>query len=106
MDSSGVPDIYVDFVQVATGDLGVFLGLHAASPLHPSSLDTDDREGQFLGNTTELKAKVRFSLGGAKVFAIILSRALREYEEQQGEIPVLPGFPEQANVSKDEWLND
>ena len=106
MDSGGVPDVYVDFVQVATSGLGVFLGLHAASPLHLASLDSDDREGTFIGSATELKAKVRFSLGGAKTFSILLRRALREYEEQQGEIPLPLGFQGQANVSEDEWLND
>jgi hypothetical protein len=98
----GVPDIYGDFVQIATSELGIFLGIRAVKPLDSMPLEADDSEAQP-EMPTELKAVVRFSQMQAKVFAIMLKRSLQEYEQQSGLIPLPPGFAEQVDLAADEW---
>lgn len=102
MASRNIPDIFVDFVQIATSDVGIFLGLLAAAPLQSGLPDTDE-ESTMVGAPTELKAKVRFSQAGAKAFAILLKQALKEHEQQHGVIPLPPSFLQQVDVSADEW---
>ena len=102
MVTQGIPEIYADFVQIAISDIGIFLGLHSASPFLAESLGSD-ADDDASDAPTELKAKVRFSQTGAKAFAIQLRRALKELEENQGIIPLPSGFSQQFDVSADEW---
>lgn len=103
MPHGNVPDIYVDFVQIAAGEPGVFLALHAISPLGDTSLES---EGDLPSSRTELKAKIRFSLGNAKAFSMLIRRTLQQYEEEHGQINLPSGFQEETNISEDEWLDD
>jgi hypothetical protein len=59
-ETRGVPEIYADFVQIATGDLGIFLGFRSVQPLQAIPLETED-EAQRPEMPTELKGVVRFS---------------------------------------------
>ncbi len=101
-DTQGVPEIYADFVQIATGELGIFLGFRAIAPLVLASQGPSDIETQPV-MPTELKAIVRFNHPGAKAFAIMLKRSLKSHEEDFGEISFPPGFAEQVDLAIDEW---
>ena len=101
-ETQRVPEIYADFVQIATSELGIFLGFRAAVPLDITISEDDGSETQAEA-PTELKAKVRFSQAGAKTFAMLLRKALKEYEQNYGAIPLPPGFVEQFGPVADEW---
>ena len=88
-ETDGVPDVFADFVQISTGDMGIFLGFRAINPLDPEWPQVEGLE-----ETTDppiptmLKAVVRLNLSEAKAFAILLKRSLLEYEEEHGLIPL------------------
>jgi hypothetical protein len=98
----GVPEIYADFVHIATGELGVFLGFRAISPLDLVSPESGQTESQ-LEMPTALKAIVRLRQENAKMFAIMLRRALKDYEKDFGAIPIPAGFRESVGLTADEW---
>lgn len=89
-----IPDVYADMVQIMYSNYGVVLGLRTIPLLPPE--DDEDIE-------PELKAIIRLNHQQAKIFAILLKRALKESERQYGNIPVPPDFLESANVEESEW---
>ncbi len=92
-NKEGVPEIYADFAQIATGNLGVFLGFRSIAPLLVEP-------GEEI--PSELKAIVRLSPGQAKAFAIMLRTSLKNYEREQGVIPLPVGVLE-GHSEIDEW---
>ena len=52
---------------------------------------------------TELKAVVRLGQTQAKMFAILLKRSLKEYEQDAGNIPLPSDFADHLDMSPDEW---
>ena len=101
-DTQGVPEIYADFVQIATGELGIFLGFRAITPLVLPLQAAGDLEAPS-EMPNELKAIVRFNQAHAKAFAIMLKRSLKNYEQDFGEISLPPGFAQQLDLAVDEW---
>ena len=101
-ETQGVPEIYADFVQIATGDLGIFLGIRSVKPLEAIPLETKDA-AERPEMPSELKAVVRFNQVQAKIFAIMLRRSLKEHEQQAGVIPLPPGFVDQLGMAPNEW---
>ncbi len=95
-----VPDIHADLVQIACTDLSVILGLQAlAFPLQTNEESSDDTSSP----SPELKAIVRLSPTQAKIFAIMLKRALQELEGRDGLIPLPSGILEQLKRELEEW---
>jgi hypothetical protein len=101
-DPQGVPDVYADFVEIATTQFGIFMGFLAVKPLDLNLSDVSSTQNQP-EMPTELKAIVRFSPAQAKVFAIILRQSLQDYEEGSGVIPLPSGFAERYNIEDNEW---
>ena len=101
-ETRGVPEIYADFVHIATGDLGISLGFRSVQPLQAIPLETED-EAQRPEMPTELKGVVRFSQPQAKIFAIMLRRSLKDHEQQAGVIPLPPEFADQLGMAPNEW---
>ena len=96
-----IPDIYADLVQIVCTDVSVILGLRAISlpqPMQASEQGNEDED-----TAPELKGIVRLNQTQAKIFAIMLKRALKGLEEQQGNIPLPTGFIEQLHPTEDEW---
>ena len=92
-----IPDIYADLVQIVSTEFGIILGLRAIPLLDP--MQSDEEEDA----PPELKGIVRLSRTQAKIFAIVLKRALKELEDQNGPIPLPAGFVEQIQPTEDEW---
>ena len=82
--------------------MGVFLGFRAVNPMSLLSLEATDAEAPSEASL-ELKAVARFSHTNAKIFAILLKRFLKEYEEDSGEILLQPAFVEAFGLEDDEW---
>ena len=101
-ENRSVPEVFADFAQIATGSAGVFLGFRAIKPLELESSELPDSEPQP-EIPTELKAVVRLNLEQAKIFAIMLKRSLKQYEEQNQEVPLPAGFRDQSDLADDEW---
>ncbi len=101
-DAQRVPEIYADMAQISVDSVGVFLGFRAVNPMSMLSLEATDAEADS-ESSLELKAVARFSLTNAKIFAILLKRFLKEYEEDSGEIVLPSAFVEAANLEDDEW---
>ena len=101
-ETQGVPEIHADFAQIAASDLGIFLGFSAINPMGMFPLEARDSETQP-ETPYELKAVVRFTHADAKIFAIMLKRALKGYEQDSGEVLLPPGFAKEVNLAADEW---
>ena len=96
-----IPDIYADLVQIVCTDVSVILGLRAISLPQPMRAN---EQGDGGGDSPpELKGIVRLNQTQAKIFAIMLKRALKGLEEQHGNIPLPTGFIEQLHPTEDEW---
>jgi hypothetical protein len=97
-----VPEIYADFVRIVTGELGTFLGILSIKPMDlvPSGPDDSDGSPEM---PSELKAVVRLGQTQAKMFAILLKRSLKDYEQDAGNIPLPSDFADQLDMSSDEW---
>lgn len=91
--------IPADSFRIAIGDLGVYVGFFEVVPQKVTVFEpaNDEKEDEFL---TELKAIVRIGSVQAKVLSIALKRALKAYEQDNGEI-ALPA--EMANLPGAEW---
>ena len=92
-----IPDIYADLVQIVCTELSIILGFRAIPLPDPMQAGEDE------GDSPELKAIVRLNQPQAKMFAIMLKRALKELEGQNGNIPLPTGFIEQVRPAEDEW---
>ena len=101
-ETQDVPEIYADFAQISAGNMGIFLGFRAISPMGMFPLEASESETQP-ETPYELKAVVRLTHADAKVFAIMLKRALKGYEQDSGEVLLPPGFAEGVNLAADEW---
>ena len=101
-ETNGFPEIYADFGQISTGSVGVFLGFRAIDPTWVLQADGSDAETQSEAQFA-LKAVVRLTHEDAKIFAIMLKRALKDYEQEWGQISLPAGFAEDVNLSADEW---
>ena len=83
MPEENVPaTIYADTFRITVGNLGVHMGAFEIIP-HAARLLEDPTDGEFL---TELKAVVRMGPMQAKMLAISLKQALKDYEQHNGEI--------------------
>ena len=97
-----IPDIYADLVQIVCSDVSVILGLRALSLPQPV-LANEQGDEDVDAPPPELKGIVRLNQTQAKIFAIMLKRALKGLEEQHGNIPLPTGFIEQLHPTEDEW---
>jgi hypothetical protein len=87
----GVPDIYCDGTQMALTpyDVMIFLQRRLADP--------SKQEGVSVG-------VLRMSLEHAKVFAIMLRKNLKAYEDTTGPIPMHPQLMKDLGISKaEDW---
>ncbi|MDE2785037.1 MAG: hypothetical protein OXL37_00085 [Chloroflexota bacterium] len=96
-----IPDIHADLVQIVSTEFGIILGLRALS--FPHAMQADEQGSEDEDVHPELKGIVRLSPTQAKIFAIMLKRALKELEDQDGTIPLPSGFIEQVRPTQDEW---
>lgn len=79
----------------------MFLGFCAVNPtgvLNARSDTETQSETPF-----DLKAIVRLNHEDAKIFTIFLKRALKSYEEAEGEIKLPAEFVEAIELTADEW---
>ena len=102
VETAGIPEFYADFVHIATGESGVFLGFRAVTPLDFISPQLGRTESQS-EIPTALKAIVRLRQENAKMFVIMLRQALKDYEKDFGAIPIPAGFSEFIGITADEW---
>ena len=88
-----VPDIYCNAVQMGISPYDLMIELQRVSP-------SQGGEEKPL-----LVGRIRMSLEHAKVFAIVLERTLRGYEDQtKGAIPVHPNVLRELGISKaEDW---
>ena len=101
-ETTGVPEIYADFVQISTGSLGTFLGFRAIIPM--AFISPELGESEFEPEvSTGLKAIVRLDQQNTKAFAIMLRRSLKQHEDEYGTIPLPAGFSEAIALGVDEW---
>ncbi len=100
--TQGVPEIYADLTQIATINLGTFLGFHAfsATDVLTSGASDSETEPEI---TYDLKAVVRLTHEDAKIFAIMLKRALKDYEQDFGEIILPQEFIALVDLTANEW---
>lgn len=101
-DAQRVTEVYADVARINVGDTSVFLGFYAIDPMSMLSLDARDSELPE-GASLELKSVARLSHTNAKIFAMLLKRFLKEYEEDSGEIPLPSAFLEAVGLADDEW---
>ena len=89
------PDIYCDGVQIGSTPFDIMIELQRRPPGLPTPADAKPvRVGT-----------VRMSLEHAKVFAIVLTKNLKGYEDQTGQaIPMHPDLARQLGISKaEDW---
>ena len=87
-----IPDIYCNGVEIGISPYDLTIELQLNSP----SKGNEKNEPTLVG-------KVRMSLEHAKVFAILLQKNLRTYEDRTGgPIRVHPELLKNLGVSKDE----
>ncbi len=96
----GVPEIYADVVQIATGNAGIFFGFRAVSPFNAEESLLQDPGAE---PPSPLKAIVRMSQEDAKIFAIVLRHALKQFEVDHGVIDIPEEFYQSANAGNDAW---
>ena len=101
-DTQGVPEVYADLAQISAGRLGVFMGFYAIDPTDMFSFERGDTESPG-EDPFDLKAIVRFNHEDAKIFVILLKRALKGYEQEAGEILLPSGFADAIELSAEEW---
>lgn len=100
--ASSVPEIYADTVDVVTTNLGVFLGFRAVGLFgFPHSKEDESGSGEAIPML--LKAIVRLSQEDAKIFAIMLRRAIKQYESQNETIRIPEEFTQLLAAENDEW---
>jgi hypothetical protein len=92
-DSGVVPDIYVDAVQLSTTPYGVALSLGLNPPHHQGPNAPIARQ----------QAVVRMRLEHAKVIAMLLRKQLKQYERDNGAIPLPPGLYTSLGVAQEDW---
>ena len=93
--SEGIPDIYCDGVQMGMTPFDMMIWLLQRPP-------------GVGGPGTEVKpihvGTIRMSLEHAKVFAIMLRKNLKQYEDQTGQIPMHPDLMQKLGISKaEDW---
>ena len=83
MPEENVPaTIHADTFRITIGNLGVHMGAFEIIP-QAARLIEEPADGEYL---TELKAVVRMGPMQAKMLAISLKQALKDYEQHNGEI--------------------
>ena len=91
--SERVPDIYCDGVQLGMTPFDMMIWLMQRPP-------------SVGGPNIEVKpihvGTIRMSLEHAKVFAIMLRKHLKNYEDQTGQIPMHPDLMKNLGISKSE----
>ena len=85
-----VPDIYCDGVQMGLTPYDVMITLLRRPPV-PDAKGELNRVGTL-----------RMSLEHAKVFAIMLRKNLKTFEDATGKIPMHPELMKQLGISKEE----
>ena len=87
-----VPDIYCDGVQMGLTPYDVMIELLRRPPV-------------LGGDVKPLRVgMIRMSLEHAKVFAIMLRKNLKNYEDTTGSIPMHPDLLKQLGISKaEDW---
>ena len=100
--ASSVPEIYADTVDVVTTNLGIFLGFRAVG-LFGLPHSERDESGSGEAIPMPLKAIVRLSQEEAKTFAIMLRRAIKQYESQNGTIGIPEALVQLLENENDEW---
>ena len=87
-----VPDIYCDGVQMGLTPYDVMITLLRRPPV-PGAEGKPVRVGT-----------IRMSLEHAKVFAIMLRKHLKTYEDTTGQIPMHPDLMKELGISKaEDW---
>jgi hypothetical protein len=92
-DAQPVPEFYVDAVQLSTGVYGVALTF-GLNPPHPT--------GPHGGVPKDL-CVLRMSLEHAKVLAMLLRAQLKDYERENGEIPLPPSLYTSLGIAREDW---
>ncbi len=92
-EEKAIPDIYCNGVEMGISPYDLTIDLQLISP----------PKGHEKQTTPVLVGKVRMSLEHAKVFAILLRRNLKTYEDQTGGlIRVHPDLLREMGISKEE----
>lgn len=91
-EEKAIPDIYCNGAQMGISPYDVMLELQLNSPLKNPH---DKPESVMVG-------KVRMSLEHAKIFAIMLRKNLKTYEDQTGAIKVHPNLLKEMGISREE----
>ena len=86
------PDIYCDGVQIGLTPFDVMIELQR----RPAGLPTPADAKPVRAGT------IRMSLQHAKVFAIMLRKNLKAYEDTTGKIPMHPELLKHLGISKEE----
>ena len=87
-----IPDIYCDGVQMGLTPYDVMIELLRSPPVLGA-------EGKPVRVGT-----IRMSLEHAKVFAIMLRKNLKNYEDTTGQIPMHPNLMKDLGISKaEDW---
>ena len=92
-----IPDIYAELASIVCTDINIMIGFRAMP--FPHTMQTDDEDD----NPLDLRAIIRLNHAPAKVFAIMLKRALKELESRNGSIPLPADFMESIGLAEDEW---
>jgi hypothetical protein len=87
-----VPDIYCDGVQMVATPFDIMIELQR----RPAGLPMTNESKPVRVGT------VRMSLEHAKVFAIMLRKNLKAYEDQTGKIPMHPNLARELGISSQE----
>ena len=90
-----IPDIYCDGVKMGMTPFDMMIWLLQ----RPPSIGTQGTEVKPIHVGT-----IRMSLEHAKVFAIMLRKNIKEYEDQTGQIPMHPDLMRNLGISKaEDW---
>ena len=91
--SQGVPDVYVDRMQITVSLYGVSITFSLSEP-HPK---------QGVSPKVDDKVRIRMSPQHAKITAMILKQQLKLYEERTSEIPIPREVIEELRLSNQVW---
>ena len=100
LSPGGIPEFYADLVQIAVGEAGIFLGFRAVAPLPVTSPESDEPYSEA---PAPIRAIVRLSKENSKIFAIVLKRSLKNYENEFGPITLPTDFTETFPLETTEW---
>ena len=94
-ESEGVPDVYIDQVQINTSPYGATINFLLSSRTPPAPGATPE---------AERKATVRMSLEHLKMMSYILQRQVRQHEQETGvAIGISPRMITATGIPVEDW---